>query len=328
MALNVEQIPNKFNDFNGMKIMVHDLDKPLSNNTEMVEMLAFLQIPKLHVERAANDSDGILVHYKNETNRLWHKYNPEIILVRYKQRRKALTTGKIDLGVTLKERRAYKKNGWVITSDAVDAENDRWIGWKYFGGKHSRKDNTGSPINPIDPALRRTWFKIYGNPEIWENEYIEEYVQNNGIYKNINWQPYKRLLVPLNVNIFTYNGDLKMFDVGFDGIDRNDYLENGHHLTGTRRPSSFSSQNTMEYQLPVGSMSISTRIKKTQMHRFKFVIGIDNPLATKTNGLPPKIFGPESDIFFTRNYCDGNMLKNGQEIGKRYFQTNITRPGV
>jgi hypothetical protein len=325
MALNVEQIPNKFNDFNGMKIMVHDLDKPLSNNTEMVEMLAFLQIPKLHVERAANDSDGILVHYKNETNRLWHKYNPEIILVRYKSSRKNFTKNE---SIYTKKRKASKRNGWVITSDAVDAENGRWDGWKHFGGKHSRVDDTFAPINPIDPALRRTWFKIYGNTEIWENEYREEYVQNNGIYLNLNWQPYNRLLVPLNVNIFTYNYDLKMFDVGFDGIDRNDYLANGHRLTGTRRASSFFPQNTMEYQLPVGSMSISTRIKKTQMHRFKFVIGIDNPLATKTNGLPPKIFGPESDIFFTRNYCDGNMLSNGQEIGKRYFQTNITRPGV
>lgn len=326
MALNVEQIPNKFNDFNGMKIMVHDLDKPLSNNTELVEMLAFLQIPKLHIERSSDDSEGVLVHYKSETNRLWHRYNPEIVLVRYKSSRKNFTN---ESNYT-KKRKASKRNGWVITSDAVDAENGRWDGWKHFGGKHSRKNDTLETKNPINPALRRTWFKIYGHTEIWKNEYREEYVPNDDdiYYVNKNWQPYQRLVVPLNVNIFTYNSDLKMFDVGFDGIDRNDYLANGHHLTGTRRSSSFRPQNTMEYQLPVGSMSISNRFKKAQLHRFKFVIGIDNPLATKTNGLPPKIFGPESDIFFTRNYCDGNMLRNGQEIGKRYFQTNITRPGV
>ena len=178
MALNVEQIPNKFNDFNGMKIMVHDLDKPLSNNTEMVEMLAFLQIPKLHVERASHDSDGVLVHYKSETNRLWHKYNPEIILVRYKQVRKLLTTSELG-DDSPNKRRASKKNGWVITSDAVDAVNERWAGWKFFGGKHGILEPEYDTLNP---SLRRTWFKIYGSGGLWHNEtesYEEEVMGNN-----------------------------------------------------------------------------------------------------------------------------------------------------
>jgi len=167
--------------------------------------------------------------------------------------------------------------------------------------------------------LRRTWFPIYENG-YGHLESSHDFTGGTDFeYPIRKWMPYVNAFIPLNVNIFTFNAQTDQFDSGFNSIDRTAwYGDAGLHLTGFR-----SRNNQRTSQFTNGELQFVGKInKKPQVQKFKFVIAIDNPLATKTNGLPPKIFGPASDEFFARNYVED---AGGFEIiGQRYFQKNVT----
>jgi hypothetical protein len=55
----------------------------------------------------------------------------------------------------------------------------------------------------------------------------------------------------------------------------------------------------LDHQDVNGNVKIGMQKSRSNVIKFAFALGIDNPSATKTNGLCPKIFGPFSEPIYS-----------------------------
>lgn len=186
--------------------------------------------------------------------------NPEIFLFRYRNTRHSKH----------RNRRRKKRSGFVHPS--TYNASTKWQGWKFFNGEHS-----------------------YYSPEVGYNTItgrVTEWTIPSDLI------PYQQFRIDFNENMFwnkrTY-GDLVVtptveFDINpYDGdfeVQTHYYGSTSSTMTEIR----IGSARQREDNPPYNSF--------TNIIRYALAVAVDNPLATKTNGLCPKIFGPFSEEFF------------------------------
>jgi hypothetical protein len=257
-----------------------------------------ISIPKLYVTLIGRDRENqLLVHYKTQANDYWHSLNPQIFLLRHKRRRK---NKKMSLSID-KQR---KRTGIVHPADYTASANNRWAGWKFFNGL--QKNINGTSIDN-----RNTEFSIYPIPLTLQSILRDGTVPD---ISNNKWKPNQNLIINFEAYQYTIN-EYNEFDVQ-SSLDY--YAWNSNRTCKVTGEIKAGVERRADKEVgPFGNFKM---IRKQQAIKFQFVIAVDNLLATKTNGLCPKVFGEPSEIFISRNYNKNNGDEVKAGIGKRYFK--------
>jgi hypothetical protein len=216
--------------------------------------------------------------------------NPELFLFRWSNTHKKKN-------VLLDE--YYKKHsGWVhpVTQDATT----KWNGWKYFSGNQLCDTVSGSTI-----INRITEFTVPSNTVPYSGNTIH-------VNRYMFWTLYSDEL-----------GDTTKIK----RIDENFFTSEFEY--------SFSPTNKVYTSDFTYSISLSgnhklTRDNNRNIVKYCLALAIDNPIATKTNGLCPKIFGPMSEPFYSKIYKDKDLGYNDVEFVKEntYQHKNIIMHGL
>lgn len=286
------------NPFTGMFSIVDE------NGVKSLMPFSNIHIPKIYVKPSTDRQGQLFVNYKNELNRIWHFLNPQIFLLRHKQKRRNKL--KRDYGVNNVDRNRMR-SGVVHPVDFTASETGKWEGWRWFNGKQFSFE--GNPIQK-----RNTEFSVYGTPgtiqPITRNGQTLSIPDSNN--PNNWWHPNQSLV--LNFNAYQYTKNQKL---NFDTASELDYYSwNSDHecRVSGERVSGYQSRRDKEPG-PNGDFKMR---RKQHTIKFQLVIVVDNLLATKTNGMCPVIFGEPSEIFISRNYNKNNPY---EAIGQRYFKT-------
>ena len=179
--------------------------------------------------------------------------------------------------------RRYKKNAlsdWTrkrprYSHPATVDASIKWAGWKFFAGNQSLRDNTLINSRVTEWAL----------PALTPYERFEL----TGFNKYMFWQEISittNSVINYDTNIFLAGNQYKL-STNQNQLDPNLYIT----LSGNKQ--TLVRGGTQGYPKAV---------------KYAFAVGIDNPNATKTNGLCPKIFGPMSEpvhaVWATNNNPD------------------------
>jgi len=189
------------------------------------------------------------------------KDNPELFLFRYKNVKHSKHGDK----------RRKKKAGFVHPS-THDAST-KWAGWKFFNGHHFYKGNNGISDTVIEGR-------------------ITEWPIPSTIL------PYQNIEIAFNIPMFWNKRNIGTTvvspSVEFD-IDpfANNFTTDTHAIGD--EDSRFVAQIGSSHQRTKDGIGNNY----PNIVRYALAVAVDNPLATKTNGLCPKIFGPLSEEFFT-----------------------------
>lgn len=219
---------------------------------------------------------------------------------------------------------------------------------------------TGSNANGIAIQLPDTGLDLtQGNPEIflfrWRNSHRTKFgtrrrkkeskwVHPSTDGANVKWQGWKFFgggQVNASSNIITGRTTEWQIPSGTTpyqkfGIDFNKYIFWGitNKITGgtTTDVNVWSydiflptNHSTPEYVINIGG---SKRTRSANIIKYSFAVAIDNPEATKTNGLCPKIFGPLSEPIYSIinasgvNYNDVILVK-GNHLNHKHVVKNI-----
>lgn len=191
------------------------------------------------------------------------KGNPEIFLMRYKNSgRKKVKTISIPTG----ERKFYFSK---FVHPTTEGSNIKWNGWKFFNGKQSiHRFSTGVNL------------PVTGRVTEWS-------IPSNVL-------PHQQFIVPFNRYMFWTQENL---GTGLISYDQNFFTDPLYLEYTTTNPVSI--YDPSQYIRIGNSQQNKDHPTYSKTQKYALVVAVDNPLATKTNGLCPKIFGPLSEEFYS-----------------------------
>lgn len=232
-----------------------------------------------------------------DTSFLAEAVNPEIFLFRWRKNRKAKYNNK--LGDIL---RRTKYARFVHPTDKN--AGTRWQGWRWFNGN-------------------QLWSKIGSalGTQVLQNRQTEWAIPPT-------LAPMEKFSINFNIYMFFQEVDdsdtyLARYDVNlFNGVD--------YTLTNPR------SADNSDLRVSLGG-SASKRQFTTQKYgktqKYCLAVAVDNPAATKTNGLCPKIFSNYSEIFYTIVADAGNdnapigvKMVKGESANSLLIRKNVVNP--
>lgn len=190
----------------------------------------------------------------------------------------------------VKRRRTSK---WVhpTTSDAAT----KWAGWKFFGGNQYWVKGSPGSVTVGSITGRTTEWTI--PPTL---------------------KPYEKVSINFNKYMFW-----NQFDTSNLTLEYDQNFFSGFTYTPTNHVNN-------DYVITLGGNRQSIgRNRYSNSVMFCFALGIDNPNATKTNGLCPKIFGSFSEPFYSilkdvgNSYNDVILVKDMKSRHKHIIKDNF-----
>lgn len=213
--------------------------------------------------------------------------NPELFLFRYRGKRRSRV---IDLLTSLPV--ARKKKARYVHPTTIDSVT-KWAGWKFFAGEQRLRDS-------VIVNTRTTEWTLPGTIKPYEKFAL------SGFNEYMFWTELDNTAAPAytvtqhDTNIFSGANYSLMSRINSSNAT---LLQN---LAGTNR-----------------RMAKDNLFGKVTS--YAFAVGIDNPNATKANGLCPKIFGAMSDpIFSILHSVDGSTNPTEvymvNQVNSRYYR--------
>jgi hypothetical protein len=215
--------------------------------------------PIISIDKSQINNNQQLRVSFNDSDFDFSKGNPEIFLMRYKNSGRKIIKTILN---PIGERRQYKAKFVHPTTEGSDM---KWNGWKFFNGKQS--------------IFRGVWnIPVTGRVTEWTIP--------------LNILPYQQFIVPFNIYMFWTQQDFINNTAQYDQNFFTNFAE-----YSTTDPVSIIDPNLF---VRIGNSQRSRdRPTYSKTQKYALVVAVDNPLATKTNGLCPKIFGPLSEEFYS-----------------------------
>jgi len=223
--------------------------------------------PIISIDKSKINNNQQLRVSFNDSDFDFSKGNPEIFLMRYKNSGRKI--GKTILNPS-GERRNFKAKFVHPTTQGSDM---KWNGWKFFNGKQS--------------IFRGVWnIPVTGRVTEW------------AIPSTI--LPYQQFIVPFNRYMFWTQQDISNNTAQYD----QNFFTNFSEYTTINPKSALNSDQFIRIG---NSQQNRDHPTYSKAQKYALVVAVDNPLATKTNGLCPKIFGPLSEEFYSVLFIQSGM---------------------